>query len=177
MNHATTTVEPSPPSQDCPEPYRWQAIDCISAEFEVIYFLMYLVNTIKPNYVVETGTCFGYTANAMAAGMSRGTLVTCDPEKKFLELKPNVKYLQCKSLEVVPEQPIDLLFLDSLPELRVEEYFYFKPFLSPRAIVVIHDTGESHPELRAAVEKLLEKEMNGLFLPTPRGLFIGRVKT
>lgn len=174
MNSPELITEPSLPSTECPEPHLWKAIDWFSCEFEVIQFLMYLVRAVKPKYIVETGTCFGYTANAMATAMERGSLLTCDPEKKWIDQHARVKYVQCKSLELVLEEPIDFLFLDSLPELRVQEYFYFKPFLSSRAIVVIHDTGESHKELLESVKELIPNELNGLFLPTPRGLFIGR---
>jgi len=167
-------AEPSPPSVDCPEPHLWKAFDCFSTEFEVIQFLMYLTRAIKPKYVVETGTCFAYTTNAIATAMERGRIVTCDPEKQWIQLHERAIYLHCKSLEVIPEESIDLLFLDSLPELRVSEYFHFKPYLSSRAVVAIHDAGASHPELRAEIEKLIPHELNGIFLPTPRGLFIGR---
>lgn len=176
MNTPKTIAEPSPPSKDCPEPHLWKALDCFSTEFEVIQFIMYLTRAIKPKYVIETGTCFAYTTNAIATALERGKIVTCDPEKQWIELHERAEYLQCPSLEVIPTEPIDLLFLDSLPELRVQEYFHFKPYLSPRAVVVIHDTGESHQELRDEVKNLLLNELDGLFLPTPRGLFIGRPK-
>lgn len=176
MKLPTMLAEPSPPSQDCPEPHLWKAFDCFSTEFEVIQFLMYLTRAIKPKYVVETGTCFAYATNAIATAMERGKIITCDPIKQWIELHERATYLQIPSLDVLPDEPIDLLFLDSLPELRVQEYFHFKPYLSPRAVIAIHDTGASHPELLEGVKNLLRDELDGFFLPTPRGLFIGRPK-
>lgn len=177
MNLPPLIAEPSPPSSDCPEPHLWKAIDCFSTEYEVIQFIMYLTRAIKPRYVVETGTCFAYTTNAIATAMERGRIITCDPYKQWIQLHERATYLQIPSLELVPEEPIDLLFLDSLPELRVQEYFHFKPYLSSRAVVIIHDTGASHQELLDGVKALIPHELNGLFLPTPRGLFVGRSVT
>lgn len=169
-------IEPSRPTAECPESHLWKSIDADTCELEVVVFLKYLVMLLKPRYILETGTCYGFTANAMAESLERGKLTTCDPEKKWAELHERVEYLQCESLSIVPTEPIDLLFLDSLTDIRVKEYFHFKPYLSSRAVVVIHDAGSTHPELLAGIMKLIPNELNGVFLPTPRGLFIGRPK-
>lgn len=170
-------IEPSTPTLDCPEPFLWSALDSDTCENEVLDFLRVLAYLVKPKYVVETGTCFGWSASYMAMSMFRGHIVTCDPEKKFeYELPARVKYLQCASLDVYPTEPIDLLFLDSALELRVKEYHHFKPFLSPRAVVVIHDCGETHGDFLAEVRRELASELEFVILPTPRGLLIGRVK-
>ncbi len=104
-------------------------------------------------------------------------IVTCDPERKFeYQLPANVKYLQCSSLDIHPTEPIDFLFLDSALDLRVKEYFHFKPFLSERAVVVIHDVGDTHAEFKAEVRRELANELEFVILPTPRGLLVGRPK-
>lgn len=170
-------IEPSTPTSDCPNPEKWTAICSDTCENEVLDFLRVLVHTIKPSYIVETGTCFGWSARAMALTMWEGKIDTCDPENKLTDTLPrNVRYHQCSSLDFTPNEKIDLLFLDSALELRVKEYFHFLPFLSARAVVVIHDTGETHAEFLAEVRKALSSELDFVILPTPRGLLIGRPK-
>lgn len=168
-------IEPSTPTRDCPNPEKWTARDSDTCEDEVLAFLRILAFTIKPDYVVETGTCYGYSAEALAPFCGR--LDTCDPENKLPDTLPkNVKYHQCSSLEFTPARPIDLLFLDSALELRVREYRHFMPSLSERAVVVIHDTGDTHREFLNEVRDQLRNELEFVILPTPRGLLIGRPK-
>ena len=171
-------IEPSYPTADCPEPQLWSAPDDDSSETEVLEFLTSLTNLIKPKYVIETGTCYGYSANAIAAGMQRGKLITCDIEQKrhIRFASERIEFRLCSSLDIIPEEPIDLLFLDSDLGLRVKEYFHFKPYLSSRAVVVIHDTGATHQEFLDRVLEGLSRELNFLILPTPRGILIGRPK-
>lgn len=170
-------IEPSTPTRDCPNPELWSALDSDTCENEVLDFLRVLVATIKPKYIVETGTCFGWSARAMGTALIDGRLDTCDPEDKNLYAWPShVKYHKCSSLDFIPTGPIDLLFLDSALELRVREYRYFKPSLGERAIVVIHDTGDTHREFLDEVRRELRDELEFVILPTPRGLLIGRQK-
>lgn len=170
-------IEPSTPTADCPFPEKWSAICSDTCENEVLDFLAALVHTIKPNYIVETGTCFGWSARAMASKLIEGRIDTCDPEDKSKDAWPvNVRYHKCSSLDFTPTGPIDLLFLDSALELRAKEYFYFKPYLSSRGMVVIHDTGETHAEFLSTVRRELDSELEFVILPTPRGLLIGRPK-
>lgn len=170
-------IEPSTPTKDCPNPEQWSALDSDTCENEVLDFLRVLVATIKPRYVVETGTCYGWSARAMGQALINGRLDTCDPEDKNLYAWPsNVKYHKCSSLDFKPTAPIDLLFLDSALNLRVLEYLIFKEHLSERAVVVIHDAGETHHEFLAEVREKLKDELEFVILPTPRGLLIGRPK-
>lgn len=170
-------IEPSTPTRDCPNPELWSALDSDTCENEVLDFLRVLVATIKPKYIVETGTCYGWSARAMGTALIDGTLDTCDPEDKNQYAWPShIKYHQCSSQNFTPSQPIDLLFLDSALELRLREYYRFKPFLSPRGVVVIHDVGETHADFALAIREGLSSELEFVVLPTPRGLLIGRPK-
>lgn len=113
----------------------------------------------------------------MGQALIDGTLDTCDPEEKNQYAWPkHIRYHKCSSLDFVPSAPIDLLFLDSALELRVKEYFYFKPYLSNRAVIVIHDTGATHQEFLDNVLAIMDNELHWVILPTPRGLMLGRPK-
>lgn len=170
-------IEPSTPTRDCPNPELWSALDSDTCENEVLDFLRVLVATIKPKYIVETGTCFGWSARAMGTALIDGRLDTCDPEDKNLYAWPShIRYHKCASLDLIPSKKIDLLFLDSALEVRVREYFHFKPYFSDRTVIVIHDTGATHEAFLCDTRERLKDELEFVILPTPRGLLLGRPK-
>jgi hypothetical protein len=57
------------PTPECPIPEMWHMLDAQSAEAEVLDFLKSLVETVKPQVVLETGTFIGHSAMKMAEGM------------------------------------------------------------------------------------------------------------
>jgi len=74
----------------------------------------------------------------------------------------------------VPGQ-IDVLFCDSVPELREPEVRHFLPNINPNGLILMHDAS-SH--LKTVREAALRMEQQGLIsvvlLPTPRGLVIAQ---
>lgn len=178
----TIHKEISPPTKDCPEPNLWTMDDPASVETEVRELLYALVRATKPRIILETGTHRGLTANLMAKACEengRGVVITCDPVKLWQEeLHPRVQYHQASSLDLMISQPIDLLFSDSEDSIRPKEVERFSALMHPRSLVVIHDTGGMHEELGRRVLSLVDSGLiAGVFLPTPRGLFVGRLQT
>ena len=178
----TVHKEISPPTADCPEPNLWEMVDPASVEVEVGEFLHALVRAVKPKVILETGTFRGETANNMAAACERngfGIVITCDPVKIWQKpLHPRVYYHQTSSLDLMISQPIDLLFCDSEDSIRPLEVERFSGLLHLRSVIVIHDTGGMHQELGQQVLSLQDSGLiTGVFLPTPRGLFVGRLQT
>jgi hypothetical protein len=90
-------------------------------------------------------------------------------------LKKWVDYRRESSLEMKVAGTIDVLFSDSLPELREKEVRYFLPQVNPNGLILMHDSS-SH--LRTVREAALRMEQEGLIsvvlLPTPRGLVIAQ---
>lgn len=78
------------------------------------------------------------------------------------------------SLELEIKNEIDILFSDSLPEIRVKEIDRFWDRLSPQSLIVVHDVNSGdHHELRERVLRLdVERRLSVVMLPTPRGLAI-----
>ncbi len=178
----TVHKEISPPTRDCPEPNLWEMDDPASVETEVRELLYALVLSTKPRIILETGTHRGLTANRMAEACeknNRGIVITCDPVKMWqLPLHPRVQYHQTSSLDLMISQPIDLLFCDSEDAIRLKEVERFSVLMHPRSLVVIHDVGGMHEELGRNVSSLVDSgSIAGVFLPTPRGLFVGRLQT
>jgi predicted O-methyltransferase YrrM len=173
---------------ECPEPDRWRMLDTMTAEVEVLELLRSLVVAVKPRLVVETGTFLGISTLYMAEGLREngfGRIVTCDPDPEVFARaseKMNGSGLgawidhRCQpSLEIEVPGTIDLLFCDSLPELREPEVRHFLPRVNPNGLILMHDAS-SH--LRTVREAALRMEKEGLIsvllLPTPRGLVIAQ---
>jgi prolipoprotein diacylglyceryl transferase len=169
---------------ECPNPERWRMFDTMTAEVEVLEFLRCLMTTIKPNLVVETGTFLGVSTVYMAEGLKRngtGKIITCEPDREvFAKAKEKidgsglgkwVDYRCESSMDIKVPGAIDVLFCDSLPELREPEVRHFLPQVNPNGVILMHDAS-SH--LKTVREAALRMEQEGLIsvvlLPTPRGL-------
>lgn len=165
------------PRPDCPHPEWWSSTDPQSTELEVSELVAGFIRALQPEYVVETGTCLGQTAEiiAMALQMNgHGTLDTLEPDAERAEFAR----LRCKglpvvvhetaSLDFVPAQPIGFAWLDSRIELRVPEFERFRPHFVPGAIVGVHDTSPHHGDWGRAVEDLPGTRC--IRLGTPRGV-------
>jgi prolipoprotein diacylglyceryl transferase len=173
---------------ECPNPERWRMFDTMTAEVEVLEFLKCLVTTVKPTVVVETGTFLGVSTIYMAEGLKQngsGKIITCEPDGEvFAKAKQKidgsglgkwVDYRSESSLKIKVPGTIDMLFSDSLPELREAEVRHFLPKINPNGLILMHDSS-SH--LKAVREAALKMEQEGLIsvvlLPTPRGLVIAQ---
>src|SRR5678816_1983884 len=165
-----TIQEVSAPTTECLEPQRWSCFDFMAAEVEVLEFMAQLVLTLKPSLIVETGTYRGLAARYMGEALhklGRGKLITVeiDPElhrAAVEEMSGLGQWVECRlgsSLDLSLEQDIDLLFLDSEPRIRLQELDKFRPFITPRTVIVIHDVNSGcHGELRG---KVLARDVQG----------------
>lgn len=165
------------PTERCPHPERWSAWDAQSSEVEVVGLVAAFVRALQPDYVVETGTCLGYTAKAIGsvlASSGRGRLDT-------LETLPNradIARERCRDLPVTvwvedsmqftPTEPIGFAWLDSLTALRVAEFNRYRPWMRPGTIVGFHDTAPHHGPWSHELSLLEGTRM--ISLPTPRGV-------
>ena len=183
--------EISNPTVECPQPRHWGCYDAQTAEVEVLEFLAQLVRTVKPKLVVETGTNRGISSCYMARSLKangRGRLITCEVDHKVFDkavelakklgVDDIIDFRLESSLDTVVEEPIDILFTDSLLDLRVKEIRKFWPQLSTRSLIVIHDVNSGcHKALRDEVLALDEAhELSVVMLPTPRGLAIAQIR-
>jgi prolipoprotein diacylglyceryltransferase/predicted O-methyltransferase YrrM len=178
------------PTPECPNPELWSMFDTMTAEVEVLDFLKCLMTTVKPNLVVETGTFLAVSTLYMAEGLKQngsGRIITCEPDPEvFAKARENIeasglkKWIDCRcqsSLDLKVTGTIDVLFCDSLPELREPEVRHFLPQINPNGLILMHDAS-SH--LKTVREAALRLEQEGLIsvvlLPTPRGLVIAQRK-
>jgi len=175
---------------ECPNPERWRMFDTMTAEVEVLDFLKCLMTTVKPSLVVETGTFLAVSTIYMAEGLKQngsGKIITCEPDKEvFAKAKEKIeasglsKFIdfRCESsLETRVSGTIDVLFCDSLPELREPEVRHFLPRINPNGLILMHDASSHLKTVRAAAQRMEEEGLlSVIFLPTPRGLVIAQKK-
>ena len=176
------------PTPECPHPERWRMFDSMTAEVEVLEFLRSIVTTVKPNLVVETGTFLGVSTVYMAEGMKQngfGKIITCEPDpdvfakaKQKIESSGFGKFVECRresSLETKISGTIDLLFCDSMPELREPEVRRFLPQVNPNGLILLHDSSSHLKTVRDAAMRLEQEGLiSAVFLPTPRGLVVAQ---
>jgi prolipoprotein diacylglyceryl transferase len=172
---------------ECPHPERWRMFDTMTAEVEVLEFLRCLMTTMKPRLVVETGTFLAVSTLYMAEGLKEngsGKIITCEPDKDVFAkakekidasgLKKWIEYRCESSLEVKVPGQIDVLFCDSLPELREPEVRHFLPSINPNGLILMHDASSHLKTVRDAALREAEGLISVVLLPTPRGLVIAQ---
>jgi predicted O-methyltransferase YrrM len=190
----------------CPEvtltPPGFSMFNSGGVEVEVGEFLYSLVRLIKPGFIVETGTHLGISSLYMALALSKnvkGSIWTYEviPELqasakelwKDLSISIFIRSILQPSLEAeVPPCPIDILFLDSEPQFRFDEFLKFWEHVIPGGLIIIHDLhpslghhGETYHgiydwpygDFRTKIGPFIKShQVQTISLPTPRGITI-----
>lgn len=166
------------PRAECPNPGWWHAPDDESTEVEVSVLVAGFVRALQPEIVVETGSAFGQTAEAIGVALQANghgflwTLET-DPERAAATRQRcaglPVAVVEEDSRTWTPPGPIDFAWFDSALTIRTDEFRRFRPSFSPRCVVGFHDAGPQHG-IRQSIEDL---HGSWLYLPTPRGVIFG----
>jgi hypothetical protein len=167
----------------------WSMFDGFTAESEVLDFLLTLTRLIKPSEVLETGTWLGLMSCAIGRGLVNNgfghlTTLEINPEahRAALEnmasddLTNVIDARLISSMEFIPDCQYDMAIFDSELALREAEFRRFRPYLNEGAIVVFHDTAPHHRVVADGLRTLIgEGAIVGIDLPTPRGIFIGKI--
>lgn len=167
------------PRDGCPHPGRWSSYDSDSTELEVTALVAGFVRALQPDLVVETGTAWGQTAEAVGRALAcngQGRLVTFEVDRDRVV----ASLFRCQDLPVdvvdrpsldgiadLPAGTVGFAWLDSLFDLRLRELEALRPKLGAGAVVGLHDTGPQHP-LAGQLDGL--RGWRRIDLPTPRGV-------
>jgi len=130
----------------------YQMMNTGGTEVEVAEFLYSLVRLNKPETVVETGTHLGISSLYMALGLEKngkGTLTTYEVIESLRQqsvalwndvgVSHRINSRLQPSLSAYESEPIDLLFLDSEPQFRFDEFLHFWPRVTSGGFILIHD--------------------------------------
>lgn len=165
------------PREDCPHPEWWHSTDPQSTELEVSGLVGAFVRALQPEYVIETGSCLGQTAQVIGLALlanGHGRLDTIETDRGRADYTRHrceglpVGVHMMSSLDFVPAQRIDFAWIDSVTHLRVAEFEHFREHFAPGAIVGFHDTSPHQGEWGAHVEALGGTRC--IRLRTPRGV-------
>jgi len=128
------------PRPGCPRPDWWHASDEDSTEIEVTELIAGFVRALQPELVVETGTAWGQTAQAIGRALhdnGHGQLYTLEPDEGRAEFSKGrcrglpVTVVCERSLDWWPPGAVDFAWFDSLLHLRVQEFNHFRGAFSP----------------------------------------------
>lgn len=126
-------------------------------EVEVSEYLWATMRIIKPDLVLETGTHKGISSSYIARALEdnhRGKLITFEiilqhyqSAKSLwndLGLSHRIDARLEDALQFNAEGlAFDILFLDSEPQLRFNEFVKFYPYLRPGGLILIHDLNQN----------------------------------
>lgn len=181
----------TPSRKDCPHPERWHSPDSDSTEIEVSRLVAAFVEALRPDYVIETGSAFGQTAELIGQALYSagvGHLMTFEvDDSRVAATADRVSGLPVTVAHQASLEGIEMLrrrgrgrtvgfaWLDSLFELRVPELDAIRPLLTRNAIVGVHDCGDpsgtKYPEFAQQVADAADRlGFARLSLPTPRGV-------
>ena len=160
-----------------------------TAEVETLDFFYSLVRLLKPRRVVETGTWLGRSAVSIGSalrdnGFGALTSIEINPDAAKVArdrvaefgLDRSVSIHVETSLAFAPHGPYDLALFDSDIPIRAAEFLKFYEFLEPGSFILFHDTAPHHIGSADNIHDLIIMGLlEGLFLPTPRGLFVGKL--
>ncbi len=180
----------------CPDPSRWSSTDDHSTEIEVSEMLAGLVRGLQPEYIIETGSAWGQTSEAIGHALKKnghGRIISLEVDSERVQYSKErckglpVECLEMSSMDYVPEEEIQFAFFDSLFPLRVPEYLRYYPYMKKGSIVAFHDTHPGHGggqfkvdwhrDLRTDIIVELEQKnlLKSLYFQTPRGILICEV--
>lgn len=171
----------TPANEWCPEPELWESHDPNSTERDVTELVAALVRATKPRLALETGTGYGYTAEAIGRALDangRGRLITVEPNAECVAIARKrchglpVEVIQCDAASWSPAQgeSIDFAWIDSHIRRRYQELRRLRSHFAPGAIIGIHDVAPQHPvhDLLRNLERQLKWPR--IQLRTPRGV-------
>ena len=186
MNAAQPESRFQDPTEWCPHPERWHATDGDSTEQEVTELIAAFARALQPDLVIETGSGFGQTTALLAESLwlnGQGRLVSFETNADRLEqVQDRVAHIPARFWELrnedvrewVPLGVIDLAFLDTTREVRVDDFLYLRSWFRRGSVVLFHDSLPYGVPLRGWIENEIIRPgyAAAVDLPTPRGLTI-----
>lgn len=170
------------PMPHCPHPEYWTSTDAHSTEIEISELVGAFVRALQPEYVVETGTCWGQTTETIGKALKangHGRLVSLEVDQEKIDYSVKrcdglpVTVALCSSLDFTPTEPIGFAWFDSLLELRIPEFVRYREHLIPGSIVGFHDTGPQFGAFGPMISTL--PGLQPISLPTPRGVTFAQI--
>jgi predicted O-methyltransferase YrrM len=168
------------PTKRCPHPEYWESENAYATEKTLSELVAAFVRAMQPEFVLEVGSHYGQTTALVGKAIranGHGKFVSLEIDKDLYGSAcnrcwdvPEACIINVNSLDYIPEQPIDLLFIDGQQD-RVLDVKHFSQYCAKYAIVIIHDM------LSAGYIDQVESILDELgtfriFVNSPRGMMI-----
>jgi glycosyltransferase involved in cell wall biosynthesis len=169
----------------CSESNLWSMFDEWTPEIETLEFIYSMTRLFKPIFCVETGSWRGFLAEAIGHALQqngRGKLISLEKDNDIYavaseriaeqNLEAQVEIFLTNSLAFTTNEKIDLLILGSDVNLRLSEFWHFKPYFNDKAIIVFQDANHTQVDNGLKEVKNHSGMLSMLSFPTPRGLVL-----
>jgi predicted O-methyltransferase YrrM len=171
--------EYTPPRDACPHPEYWEVENIMATERTVSELVAAFVRACQPEMVLEIGSHYGQTTALIAQAIKdngHGQAVSLELDADLANVARArcgdlpIEIVTVNSLEYVPDQMIDFLFVDGQLD-RLADLEHFIPYLTERALIILHDMAHEvyAPQIPRMIELLGERYIS---LDSPRGLLI-----
>lgn len=169
------------PNAACLHPERYTSSDVHATEDQVTNLVAAFVTALQPDYVVETGTYHGHTAEAIGKALQangHGHLDTIEVDPANAEIaRARVDGLPVtvhtmKSRDFTPRAAIELAWIDEAIPEQNHSIGRFQRHFAPNATILVHDTGSTFGT-RRRLDRI--PWLTFQYLPTFRGVGIAVV--
>ena len=168
----------------------WSMFDTRTPEVETLDFIYALARLIKPAAAFESNTWLGLITCAVAKaqlanGFGEMTTLEADADVHATAVKnianygltPMVTAIHGNELPQSATRQFDLAIFNDARDLQIAQFLKFREYLADGCVVVIVNAAG---HLFVAADGIAALQAHGLIegidLPTPRGLFVGRVR-
>jgi predicted O-methyltransferase YrrM len=170
------------PSEVCPHPEWWTTYDGNTIEWEGSVLIGALVRATQPEFIVETGTWRGQTAESIGRALvenGHGILYSLEIDaniwsgavERCKELT-TVHIINISSFDYIPPQPVNFLFVDGAHD-REGEVKHFLPYMAKHSVIVVHDTASLKNQ--SQLKNIIELCDEHIIVDIPRGLLIAKM--
>ena len=167
----------------------WSMFDTKTPEVETLDFVYALARLIKPVSAFESNTWLGLTTCAVAKaqlanGFGEITTLETDADVHATAVKNITDYGLAEVVNaklggefLIPsDQKFDLAIFNAEPDQQINRFLKFRDNLAVGCVVIIFNAAEHFAAVAEGLRALqVQGLIEGIGLPTPRGLFIGRV--
>jgi predicted O-methyltransferase YrrM len=163
-------------------PGAFSKADRWSPEVEVSAFVGDIERLVKPYLVVEVGTYEGRTARAIEEALGEnaalgvpGRLFTFEVDEVRArgcseQLGASVTVVALPVWDWLPDERVDVAFIDGPYESRAQALDHLARFMAPRGLVFLHDSAFTEEKMMGPLMQRVRGRYNVIEFPTARGL-------
>ena len=163
----------------------WHSWNNMSPELEFCAFACDLARMVQPSLAIETGTGQGFLTRRLTESLREGQRLLCfEAEPTWRDALASLPFFDDPRCDLSADETpnadefaaAQLCVFDSGFPMRRRELELWSRSAPERAVVLVHDAGNRHPDWtpHADLARLIDElGIPGVFLRNPRGGFLG----